>query len=129
MLSIDRQTNEQIVRIDCEDFPSFSRNEPLRLLLDALAVNDEEDQLLSSIPRIRRENIFLVQYQSNSFQWERFLVKSQQVLFIVVLLLHLIGSQNLVHPVVTLDLRADLRELLFRCCSISSHTYLIHEKF
>ena len=43
MLSIDRQTNEKIVGIDSEDFPSFSRNEPLRFLLDALAVNDEED--------------------------------------------------------------------------------------
>ena len=39
MLSIDRQTNEQIVGIDSEDFPSFSRNEPLCLLLDALVVN------------------------------------------------------------------------------------------
>ena len=29
--------------MDSEDFPSFSRNEPLRLLLDALDVNDEED--------------------------------------------------------------------------------------
>ena len=67
MLSIDRQTNEEIVGIDSEDFPSFSRNEPLRLLLDALAVNDEEDKLPSSIPRIRRENISLVKYRSNSF--------------------------------------------------------------
>ena len=71
MFSIDRQTNEQIVGFDSEDFPSFSRNEPLRLLLDALAVNDEEDKLLSSILRIRRENTSLVQYRSNSFfQWE-----------------------------------------------------------
>ena len=84
MLSIDRQTNEQIVGIDSEDFPSFSINEPLRLLLDALAVNDEEDKLLSSILRTQRENVSLVQYRSNSFfQWERFLVKSQQVLFFV----------------------------------------------
>ena len=28
MLSIERQTNESIVGIDSEDFPSFSRNEP-----------------------------------------------------------------------------------------------------
>ena len=85
MLSIDRQTTEYIVGMDSEDFPSFSRNEPLRLLLAALAVNDEEDELLSSVPRIRRENISLVQYRSNSFfPWERFLVKSQQVLFFVV---------------------------------------------
>ena len=86
--------------MDSEDFSLFSRNEPLHLLLDVLAVNDEEDELLSSIPRIRRENISLVQYQSNSsFQWERFLVKSQQVLFFVVLLLPLLGMQNLLHSV------------------------------
>ena len=36
-----------------EDFPSFSRNEPLRFLIDALAENVEDDELLSSIPRIR----------------------------------------------------------------------------
>ena len=58
MFSIDCQTNEESVGIDSEDFPSFSRNAPLRLLLDSLAVNDEEDKLLSSIPRIRRERIF-----------------------------------------------------------------------
>ena len=116
--------------MDSEDFPSFSRNEPLRLLLDALAVNDKEDELLSSIPRIRRENISLVQYQSNSFfQWERFLVKSQQVLFFVGLLLPLLGMQNLLHSVVTHILRADFQEFMFRCHSNSSQTYLIHEKF
>ena len=95
MISIVRQTNESIVGIDSEDFPSFSRNEPLRLLLDALVVNDEEDKLLSSIPRIRRENISQVQCRSNSFfQCERFLVKSQQVVFFVVLLLPSIGMQS-----------------------------------
>ena len=56
MLSIDRQTNEKIVGMDFEDFHLFSRNEPLHLLLDVLYVNDEEDELLSSIPRIQREN-------------------------------------------------------------------------
>ena len=100
MISIVRQTNEPIVGIGSEDFPSFSRNEPLRLLIDALVVNDEEDKLTSSIPRIRRDNISLVQYRSNSFfQWERFLVKSQHVLFFVVLLLPSIGMQNLLHSV------------------------------
>ena len=100
MISIVRQTNESIAGIDSEDFPSFSRNESLRLLLDALVMNDEEDRLLSSIPRIRRENISLVQYRSNSFfQWERFLEKSQQVLFFEVLLLPSIGMQNLLHSV------------------------------
>ena len=48
MLPIVRQTNEQIVEIGSEDFLSFSRNEPLRLLLDAFVVNDEEETLLSS---------------------------------------------------------------------------------
>ena len=130
MLSIDRQTNEQIVWMDSEDFLSLSRNEPLHLLLDALVVNDEEDMLLSSILHNRRKNISLVQCQSNSFfQWERFLVKSWQVLFFVVLLLPLIGMQNLLHPVLTHILRADLLEFLFHCCSNSSQTYLIHEKF
>ena len=66
MLSNDRQTNKGIVEIDSEDFPLFYRNEPLHLLLDVLAVNDEEDELLSSIPRIRRENISLVHHRSNS---------------------------------------------------------------
>ena len=68
MISIIRQTNGSIVGFDSEDFPSFSRNEPLRPLLDALVVNDEKDRLLSSKPRIRRENISLRQFQSNSFQ-------------------------------------------------------------
>ena len=52
-------------------------------------------------------------------------MKSQQVLFFVVLLLPFIGSQNLLHPVVTLDLRADLQEFLCRCCSNPSQIYLI----
>ena len=46
MLSIDRQTNESTVGMDCEDFLSFSRNEPLRPLLDAFVVNEEEETLL-----------------------------------------------------------------------------------
>ena len=122
--------NKEIVGIDSEDFPSISRNEPLRLLLDALVVNDEEDKLLSSIPRIRRENISLVQYRSNSFfQWERFSVKSQQVIFFVVSLVPSIGMQNLLHSVLNHILPADLQEFLFHCCSDSSQTYLIHEKF
>ena len=105
MLSIDCQTNEEFVGIDSEDVLSFSRNEPLRLLLDAPVVNDQEDKLLSSIPRIRRENISLVQYRFKSFfQWERLLVKSQQVLFFVVLLLPLIGLQNPSPSDVTLEL-------------------------
>ena len=52
--------------VDSEDFVSFSRNEPFRLLLDVLSVNDEEDTLLSSILPNRRKNISLVQYQSTS---------------------------------------------------------------
>ena len=52
---------------DSEDFPSFSRNELLHLLLDAHVLNDEEDTLLSSILHDRRKNISLVQYQSKSF--------------------------------------------------------------
>ena len=113
-----------------EDFLYFSRNEPLRPLLDAFVVNEEEETLLSSIFHNRRKNISLVQCQSNSFfQCERFSVKSQQVLFFVVLLLPSIGMQNLLHSVLTLMLRADLREFLFHCCSNSSQAYLIHEKF
>ena len=81
--------------MDSEDFPLFSRNEPLHLFLDVLAENDEEHELLSSKLRIRRENVSLVQYRSKSFsQWELFLVKSRQVLFFVVLLLPLIGMQK-----------------------------------
>ena len=34
---------------------SFSRNEPLHPVLDALAENDEEDELLSSKARTQRE--------------------------------------------------------------------------
>ena len=62
------------MRNGSEDFLSFSKNEPLRLLLDVFAENDEEDDLLSSIPpHIRRENISLVQYQSNSSLMETIL--------------------------------------------------------
>ena len=39
-------------------------------------------------------------------------MKSQQVLFFVVLLLPLVGSQILLHSDVTLVLRADLQELV-----------------
>ena len=100
MLSIEHQTSEWIVGIDSGDFLSFSRNEPLRLLLNAFVVNDMEEMLLSSIPHTWRKNISLVQYQSNSFfQWKQFLVKSQQVLFFVVLLWPSIGMQNPLHPI------------------------------
>ena len=51
---------------DSEDFLSFSRNEPLHLLLDANVVNDEEETLLSSIPLTRRRNISMIQCQSNT---------------------------------------------------------------
>ena len=34
--------------MDSEDFPLFSRNEPLHRLLDGLSVNDEEDESLYS---------------------------------------------------------------------------------
>ena len=56
------------------------KNEPLRPLLILLFENDEEeDRLLSSKFRTQRERMSPVQYRSNSFfQWERFLVKSQQ---------------------------------------------------
>ena len=53
--------------MDSEDFLLFSRNEPAHPLLDVLAENDEENELLSSILHNRRENISLVQYRSNSF--------------------------------------------------------------
>ena len=57
--------------MDSEDFPSFSRNEPLHHLLDVLSVNDEEDESLSSKPGTRRENASQVRYRSNSFfPWE-----------------------------------------------------------
>ena len=86
ILSINRQTHEESVGTDSEDFLYLSRNELLHLLLDALVASDEEDTLLSSILHNRRKNISLVRYRSNSFfQWERFSVKSQQVLFFVVL--------------------------------------------
>ena len=89
--------------IGSEDFLLFSRNEPLHPLLDVLAENDEEDELLSSKLRTQRENVSLVQYQSNSFCSSKlFLMKSQQVLFFVVLHLPLVGSQILLHSHVTL---------------------------
>ena len=52
--------------VDSEDFPLFSRNEPLHLLLDVLSVSDEEDESLSSKPRTRRENVSLVQSNAGS---------------------------------------------------------------
>ena len=116
--------------MDSEDFLLFSRNEPLHLLLDVLSVSDEEDESLSSTPRTRRENVSLDQYRSNSFfHWERLSVKSRKNLFFVVLLLPLIVMYNSSHPVATHSLRADLRGFLFHCCSNSSRTSLIHEKF
>ena len=73
--------------MDSEDFPLFSRNEPLHRLLDVLSVSDEEDESLSSKPRTQRENVSLGQYQSNSFgSSEWFQMESQQVLIFVVLL-------------------------------------------
>ena len=64
--------------------------------------NDEQDMLLFSILHIRRKNISLVQNRSNScFQWERFSMKSQQVLFFVVLLWPSIDMQNPSHSIVT----------------------------
>ena len=58
MLSINRQTNEELVGTDSEDIPLFSRNEPLHRLLDVLSVSDEEDELLSSKLRTQRERMF-----------------------------------------------------------------------
>ena len=55
-------------------------------------------------------------------------MKSPQVLFFVVLLLPSVGMQNLVHSVVTLDLRADLQEFMCHCCSNPSQNKLIHER-
>ena len=54
MISNVRQTNESIVGIGSEDFPSFSRNEPLRLLIDALVSISEpfESILLTILPQI-----------------------------------------------------------------------------
>ena len=128
MLSTCYQTNEGNAGNVSDDFLYFSRNEPLHPLFDALA-DDEEDGLLSSKLRTQRENVSLVQYQSNSFcPWEQFLVNSQQVLFFVVLLLPLIGMQNPSHSVATFVLQADLQELLCRCCSNPSQIYVIHEE-
>ena len=53
----------------------------------------------------------------------------EQILFFVVLLLPLIGKQNLSHPIFTHVIRADLQKLLCRCYSNPSQIYLIHEKF
>ena len=104
--------------LDSEDFLYFSRNVPLHRLPDVLSVNDEEDESLSSKFRTQRENISLVQYQSNSFsQLGLFLVKSQQVLFFVVLLWPVTGLQNPSHPISTHVLRAELLELPAHCCS------------
>ena len=58
MLSIYCQTNEEFVGTDSEDFLQFSRNEALHPLLDVLAENDEEDELLSSKLRTQRENLW-----------------------------------------------------------------------
>ena len=52
-----------------------------------------------------------------------------KILVFAVLLLHLIGMQNPSHPVLTHILRAELLQFPAHCCSNSSQTYLIHEKF
>ena len=97
--------------MDSEDFLLFSRNEPLHPLLDVLVENDEEDGLLSSKLRTQRERVIpWFNMKSNSFcSSEQFLMKTQQVLFFVVLLLPLIGLQNPSHSVVKLVLQADLQ--------------------
>ena len=58
MISIVRHSNEWIVGIDSEAFLFLSRNEQLHPLLDVLAENDEEDELLSSKFRMQRERMF-----------------------------------------------------------------------
>ena len=112
--------------IDSEDFPSFSRNEPLRLLLDALDVNDEEDKLLSSIPRIRRE------YFPGSISIQ-FLLSMRTILgeepADFLLCGFAFAFDRHAKSFALSFLRADLREFLFRCCSNSAQTHLIHEKF
>ena len=66
MLSIDCQTNEEIVEIDSEDVLQFSRIELLRRFLVVLFESVEEDGLLSSKSRTQREKNSMVQYQSTS---------------------------------------------------------------
>ena len=56
MLSIDCQTNEELVEIDSEEFLQFSRNESLHPLLVVLFESVEEDCLLSSKSRTPRED-------------------------------------------------------------------------
>ena len=116
--------------IDSEDFPYFSRTESLRLLLDAFIVTDEEDELLSSIPRIRRENISLVQCRSNSFfQWETILGEEPAGSLLCGFAFAFDRHAKSFALSLTHILRADLREFLFHCCSNSSQIYLIHDKF
>ena len=58
------------------------------------------------------ERVSLVQYRSNSFSpWERFLMKSQQVVFFVVLLLPLIWSA---YKIFRIQLQRMFFELIFR---------------
>ena len=97
----------------------FSRIKLLRFLLVVLSETVEKDGFRSSKLRTQWENVSLVQYQSNSCSSKWFQMKSQQVLFFVILFSPLIGMQNFSHPVVTHVLRADLQELLCRCYSKS----------
>ena len=63
-------------------FPSIARPINLwKLILKNILDPPEMNRLLSWNLRKQRENVSLVQYQSNSFPWVRFLVKSQQVRF------------------------------------------------
>ena len=103
--------------MDSEDFALFSRNEPLHLLLNVLAENHEEDELLSSKLRTQREfSPGSISIQFLLSMVTLFLVKSQQVFFFVVLLLPLIGMQNPSHPILTYILRAELLEFPAQCC-------------
>ena len=125
-----RQTNEDSTGNVSDDSLKLSRIEPLHHLLDVLDFHVEEDEPISSIFHNRRANIPLVQHRSKFFsQWELFLENSRPVLFFVVLLWLLIGMQNLSHPISTHILRAELLKVPARCCSNSSQTCLIHEKF
>ena len=124
ILSTYCQTNEESVGTDSEDFHCS-----IFFSMHLLWMTKKIHYFLRYFT-IGEKNISVVQYQSkSSSQWKLFLGKSRQVLFFVVLHWPLIGMQNLSHPVLTHILRAELLEFLSHCCSNSSQTYLIHEKF
>ena len=110
-------------------FNSPELNRSVIFSLYFLRMSKKMDYFLRNLVRREREipwfnNNPLPLFHRNDARWIINRFSSLRLCF-----LPLIGMQNPSPSVATLVLQADLQELLFRCCSIQSQIYLIHEKF